>query len=105
VCTIKLSTDTMDNDTQVTIVITWVFTWLDHDPAPFDAQVPKATVRYQPLRHYCGNGLPDRSASVVHVVLIWGTNNISAAYRHSNVFTDREICLVLMILNLSKKVI
>jgi hypothetical protein len=88
------STDTMANDTQVTIVITWVFTWLAEALMTLRLLMRKFRKQRFDISDYltiAAMAFLIVRLGLVHVVLVWGTNNISAAYRQSNVFPDQEI--------------
>jgi hypothetical protein len=84
----------MANDTQVTIVITWVFTWLAEALMALRLMMRKFRKQQFDISDYftiAAMAFLVIRLAVVHVVLIWGTNNISAVYRNSNIFTDQEI--------------
>jgi hypothetical protein len=81
-------------DTYQTIVIMYVFTWLGM--AFMIARLIMRKYRGQKfdLSDYitmvCMACLLARM-SLIHVVLVWGSNNLTAAYRLKHVFTAKEI--------------
>jgi hypothetical protein len=84
----------MADDMQVTIVITWLFTWLGEALMALRLIMRKARKQRFDVSDYftiAAMAFLIMRLAMVHVVLIWGTNNISAAYRDSHVFTDLEI--------------
>ncbi len=84
----------MADDTEVTVVLTWVFTWLAEA-----LMALRLVMRKLRKQDFNGSDYFTIAAMVnllirlamVHVVLIWGTNNIPADYRDSHTFTAQEI--------------
>jgi len=84
----------MDADTEVTIVITWVFTWLAEALMALRLLMRKLRKQDFNISDYftiAAMAFLIVRLAMVHVVLIWGTNNLTAAYRESHTFTAQEI--------------
>lgn len=84
----------MADDTEVTIVITWVFTWLS--VALMAIRLIMRKLRKQDLNTSDYFTIAAMMfliirLALVHVVLIWGTNNIPEDFRASHTFTAQEI--------------
>ena len=84
----------LSSDTVQTLVILWVFTWLAI--ALMVVRLTMRKVRGQKfdasdkLTMLCMFFLAARCA-VVHVILIWGSNNMTQAFRKNQVFGVQEI--------------
>jgi hypothetical protein len=84
----------MADDTQVTIVITWVFTWLSEALMALRLTMRKLRKQDFNISDYftiAAMAFLIIRLAMVHIVLIWGTNNITAAFRDSHMFTAQEI--------------
>lgn len=84
----------MDADTEVTIVITWVFTWLAEALMALRLLMRKFRNQDFNVSDYftmAAMAFLIIRLAMVHVVLIWGTNNLTAAERDSYTFTAQEI--------------
>jgi hypothetical protein len=84
----------MADDTEVTIVITWVFTWLAEALMALRLIMRKLRKQDLDISDYftiAAMLFLIIRLSLDHVVLIWGTNNIPEDFRASHVFTQQEI--------------
>jgi len=84
----------MADDTEVTIVITWVFTWLAEALMALRLIMRKLRKQDFNISDYitvAAMAFLIIRLAMVHVVLIWGTNNIQADFRDSHKFTAQEI--------------
>src|SRR5271170_7510566 len=84
----------MTDDTEVTIVITWVFTWLAEALMALRLIMRKRREQDLNISDYftiAAMAFLIIRLAIVHLVLIWGTNNLTAAYRDSHTFTAQEI--------------
>jgi hypothetical protein len=83
----------MDDGT-VTIIVTWVFTWVSE--AIMTLRLVMRRVRGQAFDRsdyftMASMALLIFRLPTIHVVLLWGTNNVSDEYRLEHIFTDREL--------------
>ena len=84
----------MADDTEMTIVVTWVFTWLAEALMALRLTMRKLRKQDFNISDYftmAAMAFLIIRLAMVHVVLIWGTNNITDAYRSSHIFTTQEI--------------
>ncbi len=84
----------MLDQTQITIVIVWVFSWV----AITIMGIRLLWQRLQTRKFFMGDYLTMAAifcalarVGIIHVVLIWGSNNVTAAFRASHHFTATEI--------------
>jgi hypothetical protein len=84
----------LSSETVQTLIIMWVFTWLAM--ALMALRLTMRKVRGQKfdvsdkITMLCMFFLVGRCA-MIHVVLIWGSNNVTQAFREHHVFGAREI--------------
>jgi hypothetical protein len=77
-----------------TIIILWVFTWVVVGLIAFRLVLRKVKGLHFVLGDYFAMGAILCALirlALVHVILIWGTNNISDTLRHTYHFTPEEI--------------
>lgn len=84
----------MADDAQTTLITTWVFTWLAE--ILMAGRLILRKVRRQKLDFsdkltMAAMGCLLIRLALCHVVITWGTSNISASLRASHVFTPTEI--------------
>lgn len=79
---------------EITIIIVWVFSWV----AITIMAIRLLWQRIQSRRFFPGDYLTMAAIfcavarlGIIHVVLIWGSNNVTAAFRASHQFTPTEI--------------
>lgn len=89
-----MSAGNMADDTEVTIVTTWVFTWLSEAFMALRLIMRKVRKQDFNISDYftiAAMAFLIIRLAMVHVVLIWGTNNIPEDFRASHTFTALEI--------------
>lgn len=77
-----------------TLIILWVFTWVAIGLIVFRLLVRKLKGFKFVLGDYFAMGAILCALvrlALVHVILIWGTNNMSSTFRHTHNFTPEEI--------------
>jgi len=77
-----------------TIIILWVFTWLVTGMIILRLLLRKLKGFKFSLGDYFAMGAILCALvrlALVHVILIWGTNNMSSTFRHTHDFTPEEI--------------
>ncbi len=84
----------MADDAQTTLIMTWIFTWLAE--ILMAARLLLRKVRRQNLDFSDKLTMMAMACLIIrlalaHVVIIWGTNNLSPAFRASHVFTAQDI--------------